>query len=706
MRNNLESRSRANTAPLSLVKNKRQRRHRPGSDQEVCRRGREESQNQNENDDQSSHRGGGEDIVTLEEAVVDFDVALRDHRNKRKRLVGSMTTVLSGGNASDDENVRGKHSSNAFLDGFSTASSWLDGERTSWAAVPLEGDDLRKLPCREKRENEKKVNGREDCSEEVDMEIREATTVQTNESHFQNVPNSSSPRCDEFVHTQRTDGIIEGGRTPPCDRDLELVLNVGPTLGADCKATPITDKHELSVNAVGSREGAGQPLCLDSELSVKPPEAPLPGAIAAVKNTEADFVKDVSHTRELQGPDNSDPGNGLQSSPNSRQMSPVPDSPGCNAVIPGTAPREEVKVRGRHLTEPMPSELDAAANPSRYDVETVETMSSKNKTPPIADATTSQSMAVAQSVPTSMADSPAVTAPAVTAAMEPPDLVATTEQRTAKDWMEGTISGHPPTPLTVAEAEADLVEKLDRLQSKRLVSERNECEAQEEGITKQLGQEQAIRAASFTKEDREVLIVEERRLAEVRREADLGRLQRGIEFEEAEDALANVGAMVAATQDTAVPVRGMRPQHYNEEETLPDSIKQAVALLSADKILDEMEDLATRAKVSGKGLSVEEFEKVEQKQQVRQIERIEILHGQTAEEKKMTMLKMTLRLQKFARSKAARIRVARLREIRSGKIEKVSCSQLELMSSINSTFFIRLLGQAYGYTRSHRRAVE
>lgn len=238
-----------------------------------------------------------------------------------------------------------------------------------------------------------------------------------------------------------------------------------------------------------------------------------------------------------------------------------------------------------------------------------------------------------------------------------------------------------PAPLAVAEAEAELAEKVDRLQSRRAEAERAARETLNEERAEKFGRERASRAEGFAEEDRKTLADEERRLAELRREADLGRLQRGAEFQEKDDALAAaVGtsamqspAALRTTGATPMPVRGMRPQHLAPQEDLPESIKKSLNV-PADRVLDEMAGLEARAKAAGGGVGVnlETFEKVEQRQRALQVERLEIFHGQTAEEKSATMLMMAVRLQMFARQKVARMRVARLRQARSMSKERVS----------------------------------
>eukprot|EP00903_Cladosiphon_okamuranus_P015481 g14292.t1 len=261
-------------------------------------------------------------------------------------------------------------------------------------------------------------------------------------------------------------------------------------------------------------------------------------------------------------------------------------------------------------------------------------------------------------------------------AMECPDPVATVEQRTAGDWMKGVDSSSSqqrlPEPLAIAEAEAKLAEKVDRLQSKRLAAEREENETLHERRATKFEQERTVRAEGFAEEDRKTLAAEERRLAELRREADLGRLQRGAEFQEADEALGlKVASSSATTGATPMPVRGMRPQHFTEQEDLPAGIKKSLDR-RADKVLDEMERLEARARAAGGGMNLEAFAKVEQRQRARQVERLEILHGQTAEEKRTTMLMMAVRLQMFARQRVARMRVTRLKQARSASKERVA----------------------------------
>lgn len=273
--------------------------------------------------------------------------------------------------------------------------------------------------------------------------------------------------------------------------------------------------------------------------------------------------------------------------------------------------------------------------------------------------------------------------PVVTDAMKSTDPLSTEEQRVAGTWMAGSMSSppandipvpQPPSPLTVAKAEAELEEKILALQSKRDAFEREEKATLDQNRSERLGREQAKRANEFADEDRQLLAGEELRLAEIRRQADLGRLQRSAEFEETDAVLVGFGAVKPPRQTRAqgghvlvgkqhvgqsleldrskvegdapnkitpsdssaitstsqpalalealeieeseelkhvkVPVRGMRPQHYTEADILPKGVKRVVAHQPAENILDNMESLAARAQVAGHGANIEEFEQV------------------------------------------------------------------------------------------------
>lgn len=255
------------------------------------------------------------------------------------------------------------------------------------------------------------------------------------------------------------------------------------------------------------------------------------------------------------------------------------------------------------------------------------------------------------------------------------DPMSTTEQRGARNWMEGTKTGvQPPPPLAIALAEAELAERVERLKSQRAAVQKAEREALYEDRLSKLDQEQRARASAFVDEDRKILAAEEQRLIDLRHEADLGRLQRGAEFEDLEEYITHMGAAPVAMKKPVEPVRGMRPQHYFEAEDLPEEIRKAAANQSSDNVLDEMVSFEARAKAAGGGMSLEEFNKMEQRQCVRQIERLEIMRGKTEEEKGLARLKMVLRLQRFARSIVARTRVGRLRQERSMTEEKVGKS--------------------------------
>lgn len=237
--------------------------------------------------------------------------------------------------------------------------------------------------------------------------------------------------------------------------------------------------------------------------------------------------------------------------------------------------------------------------------------------------------------------------------------------------MEGTKTGvQPPPPLAVALAEAELAERVERLKSQRAGVQKAEREALNEDRLSKLHQEQRARASAFVDEDRKILAAEEKRLIDLRHEADLGRLQRAAEFEDLDKYITHIGAAPMAMKKSVEPVRGMRPQHYLEAEDLPEVIKKASTNQSSDKVLDEMVSLEAQAKDAGGGMSLEEFKKIEQRQCVRQIERLEIMRGKTEEEKGLTRLKMVLRLHRLARSIIARAKVARLRQERSVTEEK------------------------------------
>lgn len=273
-------------------------------------------------------------------------------------------------------------------------------------------------------------------------------------------------------------------------------------------------------------------------------------------------------------------------------------------------------------------------------------------------------------------------APVTSEAMETPDMVSTVVQREARDWMKGTVTGRTPNPLTIAEAEAEISEKVIRLEARQKALERAKREGFETEITRRFGEEQAIRAATFAGEDRRLLVKEKQRLEEVRENADLGRLQRGAEFEEIDEALVAEGAItpMGAIQYSApsgrsahhrVVVRGMRPQRYGEAEELPEGVKRAVEHIPADQVLDRLETLAARARTTGSGAKLEDFERAEQQQRARQIARLEILNGHTEGERSMIALDMALRLQQFARSALAKRKVARMRVMSSNFQAKV-----------------------------------
>lgn len=312
-----------------------------------------------------------------------------------------------------------------------------------------------------------------------------------------------------------------------------------------------------------------------------------------------------------------------------------------------------------------------------------------------AVATAATNMTTYQNVSDNGVATIPIIAPAAAAAMESPDPVSTKEQRDAGNWMTAAgmrtgksltnnVSSAPlhPSPLTVAKAEAQLLEKVTEMQSNRLTSEQENRRGLEAERARRLGEEQAKRATEFADEDQHMLAEESRRLAEVRKQVDLGRLQQGAQFEEIDEALIRAGVagsiMSAAATPPGVsvgssaPVRGMRPQHYEEVEELPAGVKLAARHTPAESVLDELEDLAARARASGGGPRIEDFERAEHQQQVRQVERLGKLRGYTDEERNRMNLAMTMRLQMFARGVIARQRSARLRAANSNIKERVS----------------------------------
>lgn len=647
-------------------------------------------------------RDSGDGVVTLEEAVADFDVALRDHRSRRRGLGStSAGAAVLPASASQDEEELTRVVEQQAGGGVGSplhnteASNWLDGQAMSWATVDLGIErDPREWGPRGSQENEMPNEaggsiGRDGPSTPLTAPAtRPACVPHTpptlDDASISDIVPQPADNTQQVVHDE------ELGCAPECSSSLKSPLSPEP---AEYAAKGDDVLIASGTPTVARDPGGSRPSSPPVSTRVDPPGTNTAVAVAAV-------AEEAASSRELLSTEQSSL---LPSSPSMAEKvmnagvgiiarekeveagaDPTNDRSIGGIQVAASADRIGATAGGRETQQiscGSPPAAAAASAPGENGVVPsaavggIAAAVSASKTPEAAVPATSGNADTGAAAATAAT----VIAPQTSLAMECPDPVATVEQRTAGNWMEGIGSSSQhrlPAPLAIAEAEAELAEKVGRLQSKRLVAELEERGALEVRRTVQFGQERAVRTEGFAEEDRKALAAEERRLAELRREADLGRLQRGAEFQEADEALGvrAAPASSATTGVTPMPVRGMRPQHFAEQEDLPGAIKETLDR-PAEKVLDEMEALEARAKAAGGGMNVEAFERVEQRQRARQVERMEILHGQTVEEKSATMLMMAVRLQMFARRKVARMRVARLKHARSASKGRVSISR-------------------------------
>eukprot|EP00752_Nemacystus_decipiens_P018599 g16677.t1 len=618
----------------------------------------------------------GDGVLTLEAAVADFDVALRDHRNRRRDL-GS--TSIGAAELTDNTNKSTGSRIGARLHD-TEASNWLDGEAVSWATVDLgmDTDPFDWCPVGN-QENER--------SNEAARNIRRDGTGVSLAAPA--TPSARSPRTspaledagvsdtargpDNIEQEMHGDGLeltperSSGLTSSPSPKRAGCLALGAPDVAPDLqRSNPTNPSASAEVGTPAVRAGVaatGKAASLgdlpSTASSSLPPSSPITTE-RAIKSG----VAIVTAQEKIVQPDHC-----TKNDPSIEHDKASALGGQISAATGGTEKQQHFLGSPMAAAASVPCEN--AAMPEAAVVNVAASVPASKTTEAVVPATAVDS-GTAAGTPTAAT----AVAPQTSLAMECPDPVATVAQRTAGDWMEG-VGGRSrhhrlPAPLAVAEAEAGLEEKVKQLQSKRLAAEREERQALEDSRASKFGQESVARADRFAEEDRETLADEERRLAEIRREADLGRMQRGVEFQEADEALAVRAPPPAATTGaTPMPVRGMRPQHFAEQEDLPEGIKKALDR-PADKVLDEMEGLEARAKAAGGGMSLEAFERVEQRQRARQVERMEILHGQTAEEKSATLMMMAVRLQMFGRRTIARIRVTRLRRDRSATKERVA----------------------------------
>lgn len=599
-------------------------------------------------EDEGMGKVGGK-ALSLEETIADFDNALREHRQRRGVLRAASEALI----ADDPEIDGGKHNTNeCFKQNKENAavSSWPEGGVKSWATAPPARGYLEDLPWSNEETKGGDLSGVKDESKKLldqELSIAEAKEYHGESgetptaSHDVDLEGASSPR--HRPHTAATGRrLLQTMSENAPDRKLEAKqgITAGPELW------PVGEAGEC---LTGERNNTAEVTPLQVEIIHSKGEAGSELLKHAQKSNECNKML-WDRQPDSKGEDSSE---GHETRRDGTKN--ASEASGASVAI-GEIPDQLEKDTRRTRQMFVPSAAEEAVVAREVELDEVPI------TPPQPGLVTAPDISLHS-------------APAVSLPMEFSGPISTTEQRSAHNWMEGTrIGGQPPPPLAIALAEAELTERVERLKSQRAAVQKAEREALYKDRVSKLNQEQCARASAFVDEDRKILAAEEQRLIDLRHEADLGRLQRGAEFEDLEKDIAHMGAAPVPMKKPLEPVRGMRPQHYFEAEDLPEVIRKAVANLSSDKVLDEMVSLEARAKAAGGGMSLEEFNKMEQRQCVRQVERLEIMHGKTEEEKGLTRLKMVLRLQTFARSIAARTRVSRLRQERSVTEEKVKKS--------------------------------
>ncbi|CAM9532239.1 unnamed protein product [Discosporangium mesarthrocarpum] len=249
------------------------------------------------------------------------------------------------------------------------------------------------------------------------------------------------------------------------------------------------------------------------------------------------------------------------------------------------------------------------------------------------------------------------------------NLRSTKEQRSARNWLTGTGVSSVPEETSAADA-ACVTAKVTgpRTEQKTaVVDARNERtfgdrvgEERERGgdSSREWGTQVATVATEMEAQDESSGTTDEGRLTELTLQAELVRLQRGAEFEE-----------IDAAPQPRVPVRGMRPQHYDVAVDLPQSITHPSGAVGADNVLDEMEDIAARAKNVGL-VNLEEYEAVERQLEVRQLSRVATLQKHTSEEREKLFSDVAQRIQRLTRGYMARKRVGDIRAVAKDAHEK------------------------------------
>lgn len=627
--------------------------------------------------DTSDWNAGGEServVVCLEKAIADFDTTLWDHRNKRKEELSLGSTTAPS--ASSMQGTMDNHVDGDFLlsdareSGMDTTenvggnpSRWFDDNDAAWAAIaPAEGETAIFTPLRWMESEQRDTNSSNNIS--LGGGAERAAPTNPFARPLQPQPRGRND-AENTTSIERLPVCMNGDAArDPATAAVEkcAVEEQGDTAYEFSSRIGDSNEHVTSL----------QPQQSPGLRTMTPILRALPsGATTETRVTSDQSPTEVSPELKARIISSLPPTAGARSP--SKVLAPEVSHDSFGNVMPtvtnqyvdvtpgmipltfagaDNAPVGITKVVGHMLT------TDTAAS-RRFT--TIVPMKSERvqDTTTVGETTSHDKGVVAVGV-----------FPASAAAMESPDPHSTTSQRSAANWMTGIAPGAPvpPPPLSIAQAEAELAERVDQLKSRKATLEQSSKMALEHARFQRFGNEPAKRAALFSGEDRALLEQEEHRLAEVRRQAVFGRLQRGAEFEETDEALIRSGAaeplgtvrpssvdqlertaptppreqlggispamretiatITTATKSTApsfspagvsastttasatVPVRGMRPQHYVEAEDLSEGLRRAAAHQSAEHILDDLESLAARAKTAGKRANIEDFEQV------------------------------------------------------------------------------------------------
>lgn len=523
--------------------------------------------------------GGGRDqsvlesVVSLGEAVADFDVALRHHRNKRRGRTSSGALMnLSPSSAGGAENSRFPDDE-LFLDAGTSETlrseterlgagssvedkidntcGWSDGNDAAWTEItPIEAELANANSALQWTKDEE--SGRQNAGENQ--------TKVSNTAPMERIP------ADTTIPQQQQPPGSEGDRklTPSVQGMAEEVvkdsLDIPPVedvaLGntAVDKARSLDDDNKSCVDAGRTGQQGGYAHSL-----LRSHDSPVDGNIRDPRATNQMTEAEPSKCEDA------------PPAQAARDICTIPDAAGIDDRAPTTTkaiPKPQIEVVP--LSQGGPPTADVSDDA------------------PVAAANTA---AVAS--PTTPGETEAQKAdfifPAAADAMQSPDPISTSEQRTTRTWMTAGYSPQTttppddcnavvvppqplqlPCPLTSAEAEANLEGKINALRSKKEASEREEEMMLDQKLSEKLGGEQAERAHVFAEEDRQLLADEEGRLAQIRRQADLDRLQQGAEFEEAEETLVRSGVVSEQSPGTSSPAKEMLLQGKVTRRTLND----------------------------------------------------------------------------------------------------------------------------------------